>query len=154
MSNWKDTVRTDEFDDLVAEVSLNLLQATEPVRLCFGVDTTLEEAKAAEVVVNELLQKLPSLEGTIANAAFKYYQLLVKALSEYGESYSLPVADDAAALRQFYQLMAIHLPFELEAGHFGLEFRCEFEEEHGMGIRFRNWQIEEVGDGSEAFSLD
>jgi hypothetical protein len=38
-------------------------------------------------------------------------------------------------------------------GRFGLGFNCDWEEEHGFGLQFRNWQIVEVGGDAEAFSF-
>lgn len=149
-------MRVDEYEGVLATVPLTFLQHTGLVRLSFNVDTTtVEEAKKTEDFVSQILTRLPALEEAVSAASFKYYQFLVEAFRKsYGDEVQLPVATDAASLEQFYQLTAIYLPNEFEEGYFGLGFECEFEIAHGLGIRFRNWQIEEVGDESEGFSLE
>ena len=154
MSEWQDTLRVSEYEGVLAEVPIPFLQHESLVRIIFNVDTTtVEEAKQVERFVNQILNRLPSLEKSIATASFKYYQFLVEAF-RHDEEVQLPVATDAESLKQFYKLTTIFLPNEFEVGYFGLGFKCEFEIEHGLGIRFRNWQIEEVGDEEQGFSLD
>ena len=151
LNDWQETLRI-EFDQAVADVHLDFLQYSGPVRLYFNVDTTtVEAAKALSDSVNRLISRLPSLEDAVADAAFKGYSLLAE---QIGEEEHFPKAHDVKSLLPFYRLTAVYLPTEPQEGHFGLGFECEFEEEHGMGIRFRNWQIEESGDESVAFSLD
>ena len=151
VNDWTKTLRI-EFDQAVADAHLDFLQHSGQVRLYFNVDTTTVQAATAFTdSVNQLLGRLPSLQNAVADAAFDGYSLLVEQL---GKEESLPEANDAKALLPFYKLTAIYLPNEPQEGHFGLGFECEFEEEHGMGIRFHNWQIEESGDESVAFSLD
>ena len=156
MSEWQDTLRVSEYEGVLAEVPLLFLQHEGLVRINFNVDTTtVEEARQVEEFVNQILSRLPSLQQTVATASFKYYLFLVEAFRKsYGDEVQLPVATDDESLKQFYKLTTICLPNEFEAGYFGLGFECEFEIEHGLGIRFRNWQIEEVGDEEEGFSLD
>jgi hypothetical protein len=156
MSEWQDTLRVSEYEGVLAEVPLLFLQHEGLVRINFNVDTTtVEEARQVEGFVNQILSRLPSLQEAVATASFKYYLFLVEAFRKsYGDEVQLPVATDAESLKQFYKLTTIYLPNEFEAGYFGLGFECEFEIEHGLGIRFRNWQIEEVGDEEEGFSLD
>ncbi len=156
MSDWQKTLREEEYEGVTGEVSLVFLRQLRTVRLSFiAYATTVDEAKAAEPIVNQLLSRLPALEATVATAAFAHYLFLVEAFrTSYGDQVQLPEAADAEALKPFYQLTTIYLPNEPEAGYFGLGFECEFEEEHGMGMRFRNWQIEEVADHEAAFSFE
>ena len=156
MSEWQETLRVEEYEGVIAEMPFVFLQRNSLVKLRFNVDTTtVEEAKNVEGFVSQILTRLPSLEDVVSAASFKYYQFLVEAFRKiYGEAVQLPIATDAESLKQFYQLTTIYLPNEFKEGYFGLGFECEFEIEHGLGIRFRNWQIEEVGDESEGFSLD
>lgn len=154
MSEWQRILRITEYEGVTADVSITFLKHTNLVKLCFNVDTTtIEEAREAKEFVNQILKHLPGLENAVSMAAFKYYQFLVDAFRNDAEV-QLPVATDTESLKQFYQLTSIYLPNEFAQGYFGLGFECEFEIEHGLGIRFRNWQIEEVGDESEGFSLD
>jgi hypothetical protein len=154
MSKWQDSLRVSEYEGVLAEVPLLFLQHECLVRISFNVDTTtIEEAKEVEGFVNQILSRLPSLEEIVATASFKYYQFLVEAF-RHDEEVKFPVATDAESLKQFYRLTTIFLPNEFEAGYFGLGFECDFEIEHGLGIRFRNWQIEEVGDEEQGFSLE
>jgi hypothetical protein len=153
MDSWLETLQVKN-GELLAEVRLSFLQRDDLVELCFDVDnTTIEAVTESETLVSEILNRLPSLETAVSAAAFKYYQFLVEAFRNDVEV-QLPVAADANALQALYQLTTIYLPSELTPGHFGLGFDCEFEIEHGMGIRFRSWEIEEVGDVTEALSLD
>lgn len=154
MSEWQDFLRVTEYEGVLAQVPFLFLQHNGLVRISFNVDTTtVEEVKQVEGYVNQILSRLHSLEDSVAAAAFKYYQFLVEAF-RHDEEVQLPVASDAESLKQFYRLTTIFLPNEFEEGYFGLGFECEFEVEHGLGIRFRNWQIEEVGDEEVGFSLD
>lgn len=156
MSEWLETVREEPCEGIIAEMPLSFLQREGSVRLCFDVDATVANAKAASASVNQLLNRLPSLESTVADATFKYYLFLVKAFRKmYGCEVRLPKAANADALKSFYQLTTIYMPEEdeLKGGRFGLGFECDFDIEHGLGIRFCDWQIEEVGEESEVFSL-
>ena len=125
-----------------------LPQAKEPVSLHFGGATEL--TPTMEEVVNVLLAKLPSMERTITETVFSSYQDMA---SQFGDEDDFPVAADAEALKPFYQLRTIYLPYEHEEGRFGLGFECDWEVEHGFGLQFRNWQIVEVGGEAEAFSF-
>lgn len=156
MSEWQESLRVDEYEGVRAEVPFTFLNHKGLLKLSFNVDTTtVEEAKNVGGFVNQLLERLPALEDAVSAASFKYYKFLVDAFRKsYGNEVQLPVAIDTESLKPFYQLTTIYLPNEFEEGYFGLGFECEFEREHGLGIRFRNWQIEEVGDESEGFALD
>lgn len=147
MTNWKDTLRT-EHGEMVAQASLNLLQANGPVQIYFGGATEL--TPTIQEAVNALLIKLPSMESDIAEATFSSYEEM---LAQYGDEDGFPVAANSVALKPFYQLTAIYLPEEPEEGRFGLGFECEWEIEHGLGLQFRNWQIVETGGAAEAFSF-
>jgi len=150
MSDWRETLRfVDEYEGLIATVQLDFLRRQEPVRVHLN-DFSGSAEHSPEASVEAVLQHLPILEKTVADAAFEHYQ---QVYSLYGKDEELPVVADATALLPFYQLHTIYLPDELEIGRFGLGFECEWEIEHGFGLQFRNWKIVEVGGDAEAFSF-
>lgn len=155
MSGWESTLRMDKFGDFVADVPLTFLQNSGLVCLYFGeleeMDEFMPETKA---IVDALLQRLPSLEQTVANAAFEHYQHVSKEVKLiYGNEVEFPFAENATTLLPFYQLRTIYLPAESEEGRFGLGFKCKWEEEHGLGLQFRHWEVVEVGGEAEALSF-
>lgn len=41
----------------------------------------------------------------------------------------------------------------LNEGYFGICFSCTFEDEHGLGIEFRNYKVKDVGGEDVGFNL-
>lgn len=151
MNDWKKTLRV-EHGELVAGVEVTLLQKHEAIRLHF--EGAAELTPEAEAAVETLLQSLPDLQEAIKEAAFEYYQAIREELGDTQcQELDVPLVADKVALLPYYQLYAIYLPEEPETGRFGLGFNCDWEEEHGFGLQFRNWQIVEVGGDAEAFSF-
>ena len=48
---------------------------------------------------------------------------------------------------------AVHFANKIKEGYFGILFTNTFEQEHGLGVRFRNYKIEEVGEEDIGFNL-
>ncbi|WBA40769.1 DUF6985 domain-containing protein [Hymenobacter canadensis] len=155
MNNWKQTVRFDETEGLMADVPLDFVPSKPLVRLMFDLSgqvqtLTPEMAAAAEAV----LQQLPGLNQSVAEAAFEHFQMMRQMCGDiYNEEDELLTAADATELQALYQLQTIYFPEEPEIGRFGLSFVCQWEIEHGFGLQFRNWNIVEVGGEAEAFSF-
>jgi hypothetical protein len=152
MSKWTETLREKD-GGVLAEVRLDFLQRRVSVPLLFNVETiTLEAAEEFTDSVNELLRRLPDLAAVVADAAFSYYSSHIEPHENLERR--LPVVANANALLPFYKLTFIYLPTQPEAGYFGLGFEWQLEIEHGMGIRFRDWQLKEIGDESVLFPLE
>lgn len=151
MSDWKDTLHI-EHEDLMAEVPVDLFGKHALVPVLF--EGVTELTPLAEAALNSLLQRLPSLEAIIVDTAFEHYQRVAEGFKTiYGRPLDMPVVTNAAALLPYYHPYSIYLPEEPELGRFGIGFGCEWEEEHGFGIQFRNWHIVEIGGDAEAFSF-
>ncbi|MBC6606108.1 hypothetical protein H8B13_04685 [Hymenobacter sp. BT188] len=151
MSNWKNTLRIED-GELMAEVEVYLFQKRSTVPVLF--EGTEELTPEAEAAVEAMLQRLPTLNKVIMDSAFEHYKWIVKEFGRiYGNQVPIPVATDVSTLQPLYELQMIYLPCEPEPGRFGLGFNCDWEEEHGLGLQFRNWQIVEIGGDAEAFSF-
>lgn len=149
MSNWKQTVQFED-EELTAQVAVPGLKTMNAVRVHFLEADEL--TSAAEAALDALLQKLPELEPAIIRAAFENYQHISKEFGRiYGDEVRLPVAANAQDLRSFYWLVTLYLSYKPELGEFGLGFGCDWEEEHGFGLYFRQWQIVDNGDYTVAF---
>ncbi len=136
----------------MADIEISLLQKhnTIPLRFADADELTLE----AEAAIEALLRRLPSLENTIEEAAYQFYTELSEYRLKHNYQVDMPFASDNKALLPFYHLLKIFLPDEIEEGRFGLAFSCDWEEEHGFGLQFRDWQIVEVGGYAQAFEFD
>ena len=85
-----------------------------------------------------------------------YKQQREMLVANFGEAYASSIAPEITTPQQLIPLcglVALHIGEVTTAGHarFGIELGCNWEEEHGAGVRFNGLEIEEVGDAQAAF---
>lgn len=62
-------------------------------------------------------------------------------------------AADILRIDDLVELYSVHCAGKITEGYFGLCFDCTWDDEHDLGIRFRNYQIEVVGGSDVGFHL-
>ncbi len=67
----------------------------------------------------------------------------------------LPEIENAEDLATLCGLVAIHVGGQTAAGEprFGIELGCNWEPEHGAGVRFVGLRVVQAGDASDAFTF-
>jgi hypothetical protein len=119
------------------------------------VDNTILSEEQKETV-DYLLSNQETLIDDIRKRVFEYYSFLWKDfLYEFEDEIKFPNPDsiDMKKMDEMITPKAIHMASKISEGYFGILFSTTFELEHGLGIRFRNYEIEEVGGEDTGFNL-
>ena len=57
-----------------------------------------------------------------------------------------PLIDDPGGFEGLLKYRSLHLPAGEPPGTFGMAFLATWDEEHGLGVRLREWVVEEIGE--------
>jgi hypothetical protein len=80
-------------------------------------------------------------------------QYVLECLIDEDPNEVVPIITGPDDLKSLCDIVAVHIkePGELGTHRFGIEFDCNWEEEHGAGVRFENLNVICEGHGSVSF---
>jgi hypothetical protein len=90
---------------------------------------------------------------------FQRYQMVVKqyrtTFSEWGEDpdENAPLISKPSELSGLLVYQVLFIPDKRSTGTFGMGFWSKWEREHGVGVRYVNWSLDEVGNNEVHFSF-
>lgn len=109
-------------------------------------------------IVRAVLDYPHDLRGLVERSVFDHYQEHVYGAIDFGS----PEDDQECApqlteSRQIWKLISgaelwiksVHRDEHEAAVEFALKFYCTWDEEHGLGVRFRDWQIVRIGGAAD-----
>ncbi|WP_133299968.1 DUF6985 domain-containing protein [Larkinella punicea] len=108
--------------------------------------TTLNQEQIKTVTT--LVEKQQSFVDDIRKSIFEYYQFIWNDYGHYMDDttkYPLIQLNEVYKIDDLIKLKSLHCPEKMKEGTFGLCFSCTFDEEHGLGIRFKEYKIAEIG---------
>lgn len=100
---------------------------------------------------NEFIRSWPEIENELLKRVLDYYEELKDERGEDSDSY--PVIDNTEDIKKMITIdaLTVPLPDVFEGRSVALAFSCSWDEENGLGIRFINEKITEVGYQDVAF---
>ena len=142
-------------------ISDNQLVCRLPIRIfncneCKLIIHSLQISEVHKKTIDFILENQESLVEDIRDHVFEYYKFLWNdSLKDSKDEirYPNPNTNSKDFIDNMIKPGAVYLSGKLNEGYFGICFRCSFEEEHGLGIRLRNYKVEEVGGEDVGFSL-
>ncbi|MEQ5834936.1 hypothetical protein [Marinobacter sp. NFXS9] len=155
---WLRELRRED-DLLVGELQIPFLDQEEPIEVCFvGQEGAVTEAQMS--TLRSYLGRLDDLHQKAVERIFTEYQATVETYREAfrewkddpDENAPYICAPEELASLLVYQTMFV--PSSREVGTFGMGFWAKWEVEHGVGLRFEEWQITESGENSVHFQFE
>lgn len=158
MKNWKENLEL-RFDELYSFYYNQFFKAK--IEIAFLDSSKLVAAQ--ESLVNEIIDKEKKWGPKVIEAIIIYYK---KTYSDYKNGWEMGGADaktiekvlpkeiDKEKLLPLIELSEICIAPEqnCESGSFGFALGCDWDEEHGLGIAFKNWKVIDVGGTDVAFN--
>lgn len=159
MNNWKEKLKL-EGDEFVTSYFSKFFSAEILIRFKGTGDKVYPKQSA---LVSELIKDESKWLNDAVNGILDYYQEVYldyrDALASWGTDEEtieeiLPMEIDAEKLLTLITPVEIYINPEEECapGRFGLGFECEWESEHGLGVSFNEWDVNEVGVMEVAFA--
>ncbi|MBD2461421.1 hypothetical protein H6G89_10210 [Oscillatoria sp. FACHB-1407] len=81
--------------------------------------------------------------------------LVIECLMDENPDDVVPEIEEPEELAKLCRLVAVHIGGQTTDGlpRFGIELGCNWEEEHGAGVRFVGLRVVKAGDASDAFTF-
>jgi hypothetical protein len=136
----------------VCRIPFNILGCENCELLIDNPDISVEHKRTIEYIISN---QSSFIEDSL-KMTFDYYKhLWSDFLYEFEDEIKYPNPDsiDHNKMTEMITPKTIHIANKISEGYFGLTFSNTFELEHGLGIRFRNYKIEEVGGEDIGFNL-
>ncbi len=142
-------------------ISDNQLVCRLPIRIfnCKDCQLIIDNSQISEVhkkTIDFIIENQDSFIEDIRDHIFEYYKFLWNDYLNESEDevrYPNPNTNSKVFIDNMIKPKAVHLANRINEGYFGICFKCTFEDEHGLGIRLRNYKVEEVGGEDIGFSL-
>ena len=106
--------------------------------------------------VDYIIANQESFVEEIRKSVFEYYSFLWNDyLKDFEDEikYPNPKLNDIHIIDSMIAPKAIYMASNVNEGHFGICFKCLFEDEHGLGIEFENYKVKNIGGEDIGFSL-
>lgn len=115
-------------------------------------DTFLSESKWVSDHATEIIDLALS---AMVDQYWENRELVIECLIDEDPDDVVPEITGPQDLRALCGIVAVHIKNPDESGNhrFGIEFGCNWEDEHGAGVRFENLQVIEDGHASDAFDF-
>ncbi len=110
-------------------------------------------------VINWIIENAPAIRDLLFPALVNQYwemrDLVIEFLIDEDPDDVVPAIAEPDDLAKLCGLVAIHIGGQTADGlpRFGIELDCNWEEEHGAGVRFVGLRVVEAGDASDAFTF-
>ena len=110
-------------------------------------------------VINWIIENAPAIRDLLFPALVNQYwemrDLVIECLIDEDPDDVVPAIAEPDNLAKLCGLVAIHVGGQTADGlpRFGIELDCNWEEEHGAGVRFVGLRVVEAGDASDAFTF-
>lgn len=115
---------------------------------------TSEFLKVVDWVANNGEQLLNMALESFVEFYWEMRDVVIPTLVNENPDDIVPKISDYSDLARLCGIVAVHVSeFKNNGEHlFGIEFGCNWEDEHGAGCRFEGLKLIESGDGSDSFS--
>ncbi|UPT77697.1 hypothetical protein MN086_00805 [Sulfurovum sp. XGS-02] len=115
-------------------------------------DTFLSESKWISDHADEILNLALA---AMVDQYWENREYVLECLIDENPDDVVPEISGPQDLKNLCGIVAIHIkdPDKSENHRFGIEFGCNWEEEHGAGVRFENLKVIKNGHASDAFSF-
>lgn len=132
-----------------------------PIRIfnCDNCQLIIDNKEISEThksTIDSIIKNQESFVEDIRKGIFEYYTFLWNDyLKDFEDEikYPNPKINGSQIIDSMIKPKAIHLASKINEGYFGICFRCTFENEHGLGIEFRNYKVKDVGGEDVGFNL-
>jgi hypothetical protein len=132
-----------------------------PIRIfnCDDCQLIVDSGEISEThksTIDYILLNQESFVEDIRQNIFEYYTFLWNDyLKDFEDEikYPNPKINGSQIIDSMIKPKAIHMAGKIDEGYFGICFRCTFENEHGLGIKLRNYKVKYVGGEDVGFSL-
>ncbi|EAT11592.1 hypothetical protein HF888_12275 [Bermanella marisrubri] len=157
LEEWLRSLRQED-DLLVGEIRVPFLSQEDPIEVCF----VGQQSAVTDNQLNTMRGYLERVEDYHAKAVeriFNEYQATIEisreAFREWKENpdVSAPRIDKPDELASLLVYQSMFIPAWREVGTFGMGFWAKWEVEHGVGLRFEDWQISEAGENAVHFQF-
>jgi len=160
MKDWTKNLKLDG-DELVTFFNSNFYNTDIYIRL-MGTNDKVHEKQSN--LINEIISNNLDWQSKSVSAIVEYYK---KSYEDYRIGWQMGGADEET-IDKFLpkdinskKLLTLITPSEIyikpeencEEGTFGFGLECEWDEEHGLGVFFRDWVVFEVGGMDVSFSF-
>lgn len=142
-----------EDDLLVGELELSFLGVDTTVEICF-----IQRGKAPSRIqietINGYLQHLVEIHSAAANSIYAQYNASLadyrRAFTEWGSEPDefAPFLSKAYELAPLLTYQSLFIQDAETTGEFGMGFWSKWEQEHGVGVKFVNWELQQVDENS------
>jgi hypothetical protein len=142
-------------------ISDNQLVCRLPIRIfncedCQLIADNLQISDIHKKTIDFILENQDSFIEDIRDHIFEYYKFLWNDYLNESEDevrYPNPNTNNKVFIDNMIKPKAVHFANRISEGYFGICFKCTFEDEHGLGIRIRNYKVEKVGGEDIGFNL-
>ena len=115
----------------------------------------VEFQTVVEWVIKHNVQIRALLFPSLVEQYWEMRELVIECLIDEDPNEVVPEIQEPEDLSSLCGLVAVHIGGMSADGEprFGIELGCNWEEEHGAGVRFLGLKVMEVGGAAEAFSF-
>ncbi len=116
-----------------------------------------ELSETHKTTIDYIIANQQSFVEDIRTGVFQFYTFLWNDyLKEFEDEikYPNPNINSSQIIDLMIKPKAIHMAGKINEGYFGICFSCKFENEHGLGIEFRNYRVKDVGGEDVGFNLN
>jgi len=110
---------------------------------------------AVSWVIEHAAEIRPRLFGALVDQYWEMRDFVIESLIDEDPNEVVPEIQAPDDLSRLCGLVALHIGGMKSADepHFGIELGCNWETEHGAGVRFEGLRVVDSGDASVAFSF-
>ena len=157
LSMWSEKLQLDN-GDLVGQVESSYLNSIISLRF---IDTSIL-GKKQQKIVDEFISNENAILKTSINHLISDYRSKYPFYLEGWSTMGLNRDEIEASLpREMTEIKFLHLVSDVELfvnpesiaanGEIGLSFECQWDIENGLGVKFSNWQVQDVGTAQISF---
>ena len=139
-------------EQLVCRLPITILNCDN----CQLIIDNKEFSETHKTTIDYIIMNQESIVEDIRKGVFEYYTFLWDDyLKDFEDEikYPNPKINVSQIVDSMIKPKAIHMANKINEGYFGICFSCKFEDEHGLGIEFRNYKVKDVGGEDVGFSL-
>jgi len=155
LKEWLKSLRRED-DLLIGEMDLSFLGNSNKVEICFIQDNDCPSLSQIDTLAG-YIKDLDKFHCVSAKAIFDAYKesndLYRGAFIEWGENPDefAPIVSQKQELESLVIYQSLFIQASESPGEFGMGFWCRWDQEHGFGIKFVDWCINDIGENSIHF---
>lgn len=158
-TEWFDSLKRDD-DLLIGELVVPFLEQMMSIEVSLVCAEGQRPTSVQRKTVDGFASRYDRIYVEVLQGIFRQYQSVVhryrEAFLEWGEDpdENAPLIKDSSELRDLVILQRLFIPKVDIVGTFGLGFWSKWEREHGVGVRYVDWSLDEVGESEVHFSFE